>query len=176
VHYVRFFLQLAVANEISASHLESVAGHADDSLDKILRRIKRPLKDDDVTPLRRPDCRQLDLGERDFSAINHLVDEQEVSYEERTLHAARRNLESFDKEGANDEKERECNGDGAEPFPDESEKSRPSPIRATQRSFSAPFRKAHSLDSVSLVRCSKIIVDLRPLQRSGKVGVADFGL
>jgi hypothetical protein len=29
---------------------------------------------------------------------------------------------------------------------------------------------------VSLVRCSKIIVDLRPLQRSGKVGVADFGL
>src|SRR5688500_3907393 len=85
------------------AHLERVTREADEALDEILRRILRPLEDDDVTALGARDGRKVRARERNLGAINGLVHEQEIADEQRPLHAPRRDLEGFDEEGTDEE-------------------------------------------------------------------------
>src|SRR5207245_2469972 len=52
---------------------------------------------------------------RDLCAVDRLVHEQEITRQQRALHAARRNLKCFDEEGANDEEENERHAQRSHP-------------------------------------------------------------
>src|SRR4029079_1099742 len=143
MHRVRLALNNAVPDEISVPHLEGVTGHSHNPLHEILRTIQWPLEDNDVPPLRRPDFRKLHAREWNLSPIHHFVDEQEVPDEESSLHAAGRDLESFDEERTNDKEQRKRDCNRAEPLPEIAEHTATPDIDTVECSFSSPLGELH---------------------------------
>src|SRR5687768_14567059 len=97
------------------THLQRVAREADQTLDEILGRVLRPLEDDDVAALRTGDGRKVRARERNLGAVDGLVHEQEVSDQQRPLHAPRRDLERLDEKGPDQEKEDDGDDEGLGP-------------------------------------------------------------
>ena len=104
-----------ISNQCSLSHLHRIAGHADESLYEILRRIFGPLEHDDVAASRLTKARQAFVCERDLGAIHELVDEEEVAHLERVLHAAAGDLERFDEEGSDQREQYDGYGEDLRP-------------------------------------------------------------
>src|SRR5262252_1818595 len=102
---------LVVHVQLTVSHLQRVAGNADEPLHEVLAWIERPLENDHVAALRMTDRRKVLAGKRDLRPVHHLVDEKEVAYEQRLLHAAARDLERLDEkrpdEQEQDDRDRE---------------------------------------------------------------------
>src|SRR5678810_577347 len=111
----------AVPNQYPFSHFDGVAGHSDEALHEVLRRIFRVLEDDDVAAMRITQTREPLVREWHFGAIDELVHEQEVADLQRLLHAPARNLEGFDEKRADHAEQHDRYEEDLRPFRQEIE-------------------------------------------------------
>src|SRR4051812_40551486 len=132
VQHVGLGEEPAVTDQLPFSHLEGVAGQTHEALDEVLRRILGPLENNDVAILWFAQLGKSPVRERDFGAVSELVHQEEVPDEERTLHAAARDLERLDEEGAKEEKQQHRHGEDLRPLPQERQWPGAA-IHATQR-------------------------------------------
>src|ERR1051326_1946927 len=109
----------AIANELAVAHLERVAREPNEALHEILRRIFRPLENDDVAILWLAQLWQPAMREWHLRPVCELVHQQEVADEERAFHATARNLERLDEEGAQEEEQQHRDSQNFRPFPEE---------------------------------------------------------
>src|SRR5207245_579573 len=104
---------------------DRVARRPDHALHEVLLGVPRVGEYDDVAAARRLEPRQPRVGPRNRGPVDCLVDEQEVTGEQRTLHAARGDLKGFDEEGLDDEEEDERHAERTHPAVEPAGEPRP---------------------------------------------------
>jgi len=88
------------------------------TLDEILARVLGKDEDDDVAPFRCGEGQDPALRVRYMVPVDELVDEDVVPDQERVLHAARRDLERLQEEGADDQGDDEGDAERLSVLPD----------------------------------------------------------
>src|SRR5690242_13831038 len=107
VHHIRLGELLPVEPYGAFTHLDRITGKTDQTLDEVLGGIARPLEDDHVAALGMLDRGKVHIGEGNLRSVGQLVHQEEVPYEDRLLHTARRDLECLDQERADDDEQRD---------------------------------------------------------------------
>src|SRR5882757_8491197 len=124
---------LPVPDQRAVTHLERVTGDSDDSLHIIEPRIYRVGEYDHIAAPRGVDGRELAADSGDTSAVDQLVDEQEVTLEQGVLHAAARDLECLHAKRADDDEERQRDNDDLGPVREKGKfASSPPAVRGTE--------------------------------------------
>jgi hypothetical protein len=93
---IGFLNRLTVAVQRSVGHPDRIARDSYDPFDKVDRRVDGPFEDDHVTPTGVTERREMDMGEWYFRPEPCFVNDQKISYQERTLHTGRRDLEHLE--------------------------------------------------------------------------------